>query len=248
MLLVCRNVEVLYDDAILALNGITLEVPQRSVVSILGANGAGKSTILKAISGLLSLEGGCVSSGEIFFEGKRIDGMEPSQIARSGISMVMEGRGLFRSLSVEENLKVGTLMRRDGRRKIRENLDAIFQIFPVLKERRVQIAGTMSGGEQQMLSIAMSMMTKPKLLLLDEPSLGLAPLVSEQVFEAIKRLNAELGITILLVEQNAFFSLAISDFIYVITLGTVAATGRATEFLGRDISHYYLGGVAEGAA
>ncbi len=248
MLLKCKNVEVLYGDIILALKGISLEVAERNVVSILGANGAGKSTLLRSISGLLSLEGGRVRAGEICFEGKRIDGVEPSQVARSGISMVMEGRGLFRTLSVEENLKVGTLMRKDGGKKIREDLDAIFQIFPVFKERRVQIAGTMSGGEQQMLSIAMAMMTKPKLLLLDEPSLGLAPLVSEQVFEAVKRLNAELGTTILLVEQNAFFSLAISDFVYVVTLGKVAAMGRADEFLGKDISHYYLGGAAEGAA
>jgi branched-chain amino acid transport system ATP-binding protein len=155
--------------------------------------------------------------------------------------MVVEGRGLFRSLSVEENLKVGTLMRKDGKKKIREDLDVVFQIFPVLKERRMQISGTMSGGEQQMLCIAMGMMTKPKLLLLDEPSLGLAPIVSEQVFEAVKRINVELGTTILLVEQNAFLSLAISDFAYVITIGKVAVKARAEELVGKDISRYYLG-------
>jgi branched-chain amino acid transport system ATP-binding protein len=241
MLLKYMNVEVLYNNIILALKGVTLEVAEGSIVSILGANGAGKSTILRSISGLLSLEGGRISSGEIYFEGKRIDGMEPSQVARSRISMVVEGRGLFRSLSVEENLKVGTLMRKDGKKKIREDLDVVFQIFPVLKERRMQISGTMSGGEQQMLCIAMGMMTKPKLLLLDEPSLGLAPIVSEQVFEAVKRINVELGTTILLVEQNAFLSLAISDFAYVITIGKVAVKARAEELVGKDISRYYLG-------
>ena len=241
MLLNYKNVEVLYNNIILALKGVTLEVTEGNIVSILGANGAGKSTILRSISGLLSLEDGRVSSGEIYFEGKRIDGMEPSQIARSRISMVVEGRGLFRSLSVEENLKVGTLMRRDGQKKIREDLDVVFQIFPVLKERRMQISGTMSGGEQQMLCIAMGMMTKPKLLLLDEPSLGLAPIVSEQVFEAVKRINIELGTTILLVEQNAFLSLAISDFAYVMTIGNVALQARAEELVGKDISRYYLG-------
>jgi branched-chain amino acid transport system ATP-binding protein len=247
MLLNYKNVEVLYNNIILALNGVTLEVAEGSIVSILGANGAGKSTILKSISGLLSLEGGRVSSGEIYFEGMRIDGMEPSQIARSRISMVVEGRGLFRSLNVEENLKVGTLMRKEGKKKIREDLDVVFQIFPVLKERRMQISGTMSGGEQQMLCIAMGMMTKPKLLLLDEPSLGLAPLLSELVFEAIKRINVELGTTILLVEQNAFISLAISDFAYVITIGNVAVKARAEELAGKDISRYYLGTGAEKA-
>ena len=241
MLLNYKNVEVLYNNIILALKGVTLEVTEGNIVSILGANGAGKSTILRSISGLLSLEDGRVSSGEIYFEGKRIDGMEPSQIARSRISMVVEGRGLFRSLSVEENLKVGTLMRRDGQKKIREDLDVVFQIFPVLKERRMQISGTMSGGEQQMLCIAMGMMTKPKLLLLDEPSLGLAPIVSEQVFEAVKRINIELGTTILLVEQNAFLSLAISDFAYVMTIGNIALKARAEELVGKDISRYYLG-------
>jgi branched-chain amino acid transport system ATP-binding protein len=247
MLLNYKNVEVLYNNIILALKGVTLEVTEGNIVSILGANGAGKSTILRSISGLLSLEDGRVSSGEIYFEGKRIDGMEPSQIARSRISMVVEGRGLFRSLNVEENLKVGTLMRKDGKKKIREDLDVVFQIFPVLKERRMQISGTMSGGEQQMLCIAMGMMTKPKLLLLDEPSLGLAPIVSEQVFEAIKRINVELGTTILLVEQNAFLSLAISDFAYVITIGNVAVKARAEELAGKDISRYYLGTGAENA-
>ena len=248
MLLHYKNVEVLYNNIILAVKGVTLEVTEGMIATILGANGAGKSTILKSISGLLSLEGGRVSNGEIMFEGKRIDGVEPSMIARSGISMVVEGRGLFRSLNVEENLRVGTLMRKDGRKKIREDLDVIFQIFPVLKDRRMQISGTMSGGEQQMLCIAMGMMTKPKLLLLDEPSLGLAPIISEQVFEAIKRINVEMGTTILLVEQNAFLSLAISDFAYVITLGHVAAKGKAEEFVGKDISHYYLGAGTENAA
>ena len=236
-----KDVEVRYSNIILALKGVTLEVSEGSIVSILGSNGAGKTTILKAISGLLALENGRTSRGEIFFEGRRVDGMDPAQIARSGISLVMEGRALFRSLTVEENLKVGSLMRKDGNKKVRDDLETVLKFFPVLKERKRQIAGTLSGGEQQMLVISMALMTKPKLLLLDEPSLGLAPLMSEHVFEAVKKINKDLGTTILLVEQNAYLSLPISDFAYVITNGQVALKATSEELMGKDISRYYLG-------
>jgi branched-chain amino acid transport system ATP-binding protein len=242
MLLEFKEVEVLYNNIILALRRVSIEVPEGGIVSILGANGAGKSTILKAISGILALENGKISKGNIFFEGKRIDEKGPAELARSGISQVMEGRELFRSLSVEENLKVGTLMRKESKKQLLAETEMIYQFFPRLKERRRQISGTLSGGEQQMLVIAMSLMTKPKLLLLDEPSLGLAPLMAETVIEEVKKINERLKTTILLVEQNAALSLPISDYAYIITNGRVALKAEAKEILEMDISKYYLGG------
>jgi len=241
MLLDFKNVEVLYSNVILALKGVSLEVPAGNIVTILGANGAGKTTILKAISGVLMLENGRVNKGEILFEDRRIDGLDPAEIARLKISLVMEGRELFRSLTVEENLKVGTLIRKDEKKEIRNDLEIISQYFPRLRERKGQIAGTLSGGEQQMLVIAMALMTRPKLLLLDEPSLGLAPMMAESVFKEVKNINQNLQTTILLVEQNASLSLPISKFIYVITNGLVALKSNAEEIRGKEISQYYLG-------
>jgi len=241
MLLEFNNVEVLYSNIILALKGVSIEVAEGSIVTILGANGAGKTTILKAISGILILENGRVNKGEILFEGEKIDGKDPAEIARSKISLIMEGREFFRSLTVEENLRVGTLIRKDDKKKIRNDLEIILQYFPILKERNRQIAGTLSGGEQQMLVIAMALMTKPKLLLLDEPSLGLAPLIAELVFKEVKNINENLRTTILLVEQNASLSLPISQFVYIITNGLVALKSTAEEIKGKEISQYYLG-------
>jgi len=186
MLLELKDVEVLYDGTILALKGVSLEVLEGNVVTILGANGAGKSTILKAISGILALEKGKVNRGEVLFQGGRIDGKEPAVIARMRISLVMEGRELFRTLTVQENMRVGTLIRTDDKKVILQDMETIFRFFPRLAERRKQVAGTLSGGEQQMLAIAMALMTKPRLLLLDEPSLGLAPLVAEMVIREVK--------------------------------------------------------------
>jgi branched-chain amino acid transport system ATP-binding protein len=241
MLLEVKNVEVLYNNIILALKGVSLEVSEGNIVTILGANGAGKTTILKAISGILILENGRVTKGEILFEGRRMDGKDPAEIARSKISLVMEGRELFRTLTVEENLRVGTLIRKGDKKEIRRDLEIIFQYFPRLEERKKQIAGTLSGGEQQMLVIARALMTRPKLLLLDEPSLGLAPLIAETVFTEVKKINENLGTTILLVEQNASLSLPISQFVYVITNGLVALKSTAEEIKGKEISKYYLG-------
>jgi branched-chain amino acid transport system ATP-binding protein len=241
MLLEVKNVEVLYNNIILALKGVSLEVSEGNIVTILGANGAGKTTILKAISGILILENGRVTKGEILFEGRRMDGKDPAEIARSKISLVMEGRELFRTLTVEENLRVGTLIRKDDKKEIRRDLEIILQYFPRLGERKKQIAGTLSGGEQQMLVIARALMTKPKLLLLDEPSLGLAPLVAEMVFTEVKKINKNLNTTILLVEQNASLALPISQFVYVITNGVVALKSTAEEIKGKEISKYYLG-------
>jgi len=241
MLLEVKNIEVFYNNVILALKGVTIEVSEGNIVTILGANGAGKTTILKAVSGILTIENGKVSNGEILFEGKRIENEDPAEIARSKISLVMEGRELFRTLTVEENLKVGTLIRKDNKKEIRNDLEVIFQYFPILKERKRQIAGTLSGGEQQMLVISVALMTKPKLLLLDEPSLGLAPLIAELVFGAVENINKNLRTTILLVEQNVSLSLPISQYIYVITNGLVALKATAEEIKGKDISQYYLG-------
>jgi len=241
MLLEVKNIEVFYNNVILALKGVTIEVSEGNIVTILGANGAGKTTILKAVSGILTIENGKVSNGEILFEGKRIENEDPAEIARSKISLVMEGRELFRTLTVEENLKVGTLIRKDNKKEIRNDLEVIFQYFPILKERKRQIAGTLSGGEQQMLVISVALMTKPKLLLLDEPSLGLAPIIAELVFGAVENINKNLKTTILLVEQNVSLSLPISQYIYVITNGLVALKATAEEIKGKDISQYYLG-------
>ncbi len=241
MLLEFKEVEVLYSNVILALQGVSLEVSEGSIVTILGANGAGKTTILKAISGVLMLETGRVNKGEILFEGRRIEGMNPTSIARSKISLVMEGRELFRSLTVEENLKVGTLMRTDEKKEVRKDLEVILSYFPRLKERKNQAAGTLSGGEQQMLVIAMALMTRPKLLLLDEPSLGLAPLLAESLMNEVKKINQNLRTTSLLVEQNASLSLPISQFVYVIANGRVALKSAAEEIKGNEISQYYLG-------
>jgi len=241
MLLEVKNIEVFYNNVILALKGVTIEVSEGNIVTILGANGAGKTTILKAVSGILTIENGKVSNGEILFEGKRIENEDPAEIARSKISLVMEGRELFRTLTVEENLKVGTLIRKDNKKEIRNDLEVIFQYFPILKERKRQIAGTLSGGEQQMLVISVALMTKPKLLLLDEPSLGLAPIIAELVFGAVENINKNLRTTILLVEQNVSLSLPISQYIYVITNGLVALKATAEEIKGKDISQYYLG-------
>lgn len=241
MLLEVKNIEVFYNNVILALKGVTIEVSEGNIVTILGANGAGKTTILKAVSGILTIENGKVSNGEILFEGKRIENEDPAEIARSKISLVMEGRELFRTLTVEENLKVGALIRKDNKKEIRNDLEVIFQYFPILKERKRQIAGTLSGGEQQMLVISVALMTKPKLLLLDEPSLGLAPIIAELVFGAVENINKNLRTTILLVEQNVSLSLPISQYIYVITNGLVALKATAEEIKGKDISQYYLG-------
>jgi branched-chain amino acid transport system ATP-binding protein len=242
MLLEFKNIEVFYSNVILALKGVSLEVGEGNIVTILGSNGAGKTTILKAISGVLMLENGRVNKGEIRFEGRRIDGMNPAEIARAKISLVMEGRELFRSLTVEENLRVGTLMRRDDQKEIRRDLELILSYFPRLKERKGQVAGTLSGGEQQMLVISMALMTRPKLLLLDEPSLGLAPMMAESVMSEVKKINENLKTTILLVEQNASLSLPISQFVYVIANGRVALKATAEEIKGKEISQYYLGG------
>jgi branched-chain amino acid transport system ATP-binding protein len=224
-----------YYDAIHALKGISFFVSRGEMVTLLGANGAGKTTTLKAISGLLRPR-----SGSIEFEGQALDGIEPHEIVRMGVAHVPEGRKIFPRLTVLENLKTGAYTRRAG--SIGDDLELVFTLFPRLKERRRQVAGTLSGGEQQMLAIGRGLMARPKVLLLDEPSMGLAPILVEQIFETIQAINGE-GVTVLLVEQNAAMALAISKRGYVLETGNIILEGEAKELASNDlVRQAYLGG------
>ncbi len=239
------NVEVVYDDVILVLKGLSLEVPKGQVVALLGSNGAGKSTTLKAVAGLLPSEHGEVTEGNIVYRGKRITRSNPAEIVRLGISLVMEGRRVFEHLTVHENLTTGAYTRRSG---VAEDLDLVYGFFPRLRDRRTQQAGYLSGGEQQMLAIGRSLMSKPKLMMLDEPSLGLAPLLVEEIFGRIKALNTEIGTTVLLVEQNARRALQIADHAYVMESGRIVLEGPSAELASNpDVQEFYLG-LSEGGA
>ena len=229
-----KSIESFYGK-IQALNGITLAVPEGGIVAILGANGAGKSTTLKTISGLIQ-----PLRGQILFQGQKIHNSEPHQIVRLGICQVPEGRDIFMGLTVQENLKMGAFTRRDAK-AVQNDLERIFQSFPILKERAKQQAGTLSGGEQQMLAIARGLMSNPKLMLLDEPSLGLAPLMVEEIFRIISEINKE-GVTILLVEQNANMALQTAQYGYVMETGTVALHDTAENLIQNDyVRKVYLG-------
>jgi len=241
MLLQISNIQVIYEKVIMVLRGLSLEVPENSIVALLGSNGAGKTTTLKAISGLLKPENGEVTQGSIIYQGQRIDGRDPADIVRMGISQVMEGRRVFEELTVEENLATGFYIRKD-RADSKWDMESVWHYFPALKERRRQVAGYLSGGEQQMLVIARALLTQPKLLLLDEPSLGLAPLIGIELFEIIKRINQEQQTTILLVEQNAQLALSIASWGYVMENGQVVLDGPASEVReNRNIREFYLG-------
>src|SRR5262245_56767276 len=205
-LLSVNNIEVVYDEVILVLRGLSLDVPRGAVVALLGANGAGKSTTLKAISGLLKTENGEVTRGEIRFDGELIDGIDPDRIVRRGIFQVMEGRRIIADMTVLENRRLGAFTRRD--RAVAADLDRILDLFPRLRER-TGLAGYLSGGEQQMLAIGRALMARPKMILMDEPSMGLSPLLVKEVFSIIRRINRDLGVTVLLVEQNARAALAV---------------------------------------
>jgi branched-chain amino acid transport system ATP-binding protein len=232
-----KNLAVSY-GAIAALHGISLSVPAGGIVTLIGSNGAGKTTTLKTISGLLKPRG-----GEILYDGKNIAGLPPHQIVRLGISHVPEGRMIFANLTVMENLQMGAYLQTD-RAAVRRDLDHVFAAFPRLREREGQIAGTLSGGEQQMLAIGRALMSQPKLLMLDEPSLGLAPLLVKTIFEKIVEINREQGITILLVEQNANLALEVSGFGYVLETGKVALSGDSAALRQNpQVKSAYLGGV-----
>jgi branched-chain amino acid transport system ATP-binding protein len=236
-----NNIEVVYMNVIQVLRGVSLEVGDDQIIALLGANGGGKTTTLKAISGLLKTEEGEVTDGSIVFDGKRIDRYGPEDIAHMGISQVMEGRRVLEHLTVEENLLVGAYCRKD-KAGVKKDLELVFDYFPYLKRLRRRTSGYLSGGEQQMLVIGRALMAKPKLMLLDEPSLGLAPLVVQEIYEIIKGINAEQKMAILLVEQNARAALGIADYGYVIENGRVAMGGSADSLRNNeDIKEFYMG-------
>jgi len=240
-LLVLNNVEVIYDHVILVLKGMSLVVPEGKIVALLGSNGAGKTTTLKAISGLLKSEKGQVTDGFIEFNGERISGLEPEIIVRKGIFQVMEGRRVFEHLSVEENLIAGAYTRRD-RKNIRADIELVYGYFPRLRDLRHRTAGYLSGGEQQMLAIGRGLMARPRLMLLDEPSLGLAPLLVQEIFRIIKRINQEQGATILVVEQNANVALGIADYGYIMEGGKIVLEGEVDRLVdNEDVREFYLG-------
>ena len=235
-----NNIEVVYNDVILVLRGLSLAVPQGKIVALLGANGAGKSTTLKAISGLLRTEEGEVTRGEIRFGAERIDGTDPHLIVRKGIFQVMEGRRIVADMTCLENLRLGAFTRSDA--EVKGDIDRVYSFFPRLKER-TGLAGYLSGGEQQMLAIGRALMARPKLILMDEPSMGLSPLLVKEVFGIIRRLNEELGITILLVEQNARMALSVASYGYVMEGGKVVLDGTAEALsTNEDVKEFYLGG------
>lgn len=240
-LLQLNNIEVIYDDIILVLKGMSIQVPKGQIVALLGSNGAGKSTTLKAVSGLLKPEDGEVTDGEILYNGDGIHNQDASDIVRKGIFQVMEGRRIFEHLTVEENLRAGGYTVNDGR-LVRERINLCYQYFPHLSERKSQVAGYLSGGEQQMLAIGRALMADPELILLDEPSLGLAPMLVKDIFDIIERINEEQGTTILLVEQNANIALSIADYAYIMENGRVVLDGTPAELRNNaDVREFYLG-------
>ncbi len=242
MLLSVEDIEVIYDRVILVLRGVSLEVPEGGVVALLGANGAGKTTTLKAVSNLLRAERGDVARGRILYQGERVDLLTPNELVRRGIVQVMEGRRCFEHLTVEENLLTGAYTRSDSKGAIREDLDLAYSYFPNLKERRTLQAGYISGGEQQMLAIGRALMSKPRLILLDEPSMGLAPQLVEQIFETVRRLNENEGVTILLAEQNTNIALRYATYGYVLESGRVVLDGAAETLRNNaDVKEFYLG-------
>ena len=243
------GVEAIYGDAILALRGVSFAVSKGGILALLGANGAGKSTTLKAISNLLGASRGRVSKGTITWRGEATARLGPADLVRRGIVQVLEGRHCFPQLTVEGNLLSGGFARRPGRRELRADLERIYEIFPRLKLRRYAKAGLLSGGEQQMVAIGRGLMSRPTLMLLDEPSMGLAPMIVEEIFEIIRRLNADEGVTFILAEQNAHLVLRYAHHGVVLENGRVATSGTAAELLARDdVDDFYLGGSASALA
>jgi len=236
-----ENIEVIYNKAVQALRGLSLSVPKGKVVTLLGSNGAGKSTTLKAISGLLGLEDGALSAGRILFDGQDISRMRPHDLVRAGLFHIMEGRRIFEDLTVEENLTAATFAL-SGRGVARTPFDLVYDYFPRLHERRHQRAGYMSGGEQQMLAIGRALIAQPKLILLDEPSLGLSPLLVEEIFTIIGRINRQTGVSMLLVEQNANVAMAIAHYGYIMETGKIQLDGPTEKLMhDQDVREFYLG-------
>ncbi len=239
-LLRVENLEVVYNDVVLVLKGLSLSAAKGRITALLGANGAGKTTTLKAVSGLLHGEDGEVTDGCVLYDGAPIHRLPPERIVRAGVFQVMEGRRVFEDLDVEENLRCGAFTR--PRSSFAPNLEKVYAYFPRLKERRKQLAGYMSGGEQQMLAIGRAIMAEPRLLLLDEPSLGLAPLLVEEIFDIIRRFNQSEGVTVLLVEQNARAALSVAEHGYIMENGRVVMEGPSKDLLNNpDVQEFYLG-------
>ena len=242
-----KNIEVVYDDVILAVSDVSLDVPKGSIVALLGGNGAGKSTTLKSVSTMLASERGKVTKGSITYNGERVEKLNPSDMVNLGLVQVLEGRRCFGHLTVEENVISGAYTRKLSKSEIKSELERMYSYFPRLKERRKSQAGFTSGGEQQMIAVARAMMAKPKMLLLDEPSMGLAPQLVEEIFNIVKELNEKEGVSILLAEQNTNIALRNSDYGYIIETGQVMLDGSAKSLLNDDkVKEFYLGISSEG--
>ena len=241
--LTVNNIEVVYHDIVQVLRGVSLEIPKGKIVALLGTNGAGKTTTLKAISGLLKPENGSIRDGQVSLEGNRIDTLSAEGIVRKGIVQVPEGRRVFKHLTVEENLRVGSIT---GKGNAKDDLARMYSYFPRLEQLRNRQAGYCSGGEQQMLAISRALMAHPQILLLDEPSLGIAPLLVKEIFERVKRINLEMGVTVMVVEQNANVALSHADYGYIMESGRIVLEGTASELKDNpDVREFYLG-VTEG--
>ncbi|HET8972705.1 MAG TPA: ABC transporter ATP-binding protein [Pseudolabrys sp.] len=241
-----NNIEVIYDHVILVLKGVSLEVPKGGIVALLGANGAGKTTTLKAISNLLHAERGDVTKGSIIFDQAEVQDLSPNELVRRGCIQVMEGRHCFGHLTIEENLLTGAFTRRDGKAAIKRDLDLVYGYFPKLRERKDSLAGYTSGGEQQMCAIGRALMSRPKMILLDEPSMGLAPQIVEEIFEIVKNLNEKEGVSFLLAEQNTNMALRFARYGYILENGRVVMDGEARALAeNEDVKEFYLG-ISEG--
>ncbi|MBL4890574.1 MAG: ABC transporter ATP-binding protein [Rhizobiaceae bacterium] len=242
-----NNIEVIYNHVILVLKGVSLTVPKGGIVSILGANGAGKTTTLKAISNLLRAERGEVTKGSIKFNGDEIQALSPNELVRRGCIQVMEGRHCFGHLTIEENLLTGAYTRKDGRAAINRDIEKVYEYFPRLKTRRKSLAGYTSGGEQQMCAVGRALMANPSMILLDEPSMGLAPQLVEEIFEIVKSLNTEEGVSFLLAEQNTNIALKYATYGYILESGRVVMDGKAKDLReNEDVKEFYLGVGGEG--
>jgi len=246
-LLEVNGIEVIYNHVILVLKGVSLTVPEGGIVALLGANGAGKTTTLKAISNLLRAERGEVTKGLIELAGERVDRLSPSDLVKRGVVQVMEGRHCFAHLTVEDNLLTGAYTRRAGRSEVRADLERVYEFFPRLKQRRTSLAGYTSGGEQQMTAIGRALMAKPRMILLDEPSMGLAPQIVEEIFEIVRNLNDSQKVSFLLAEQNTMVALRFADFGYILENGRVVLEGSASGLASNeDVKEFYLG-ISSGA-
>ena len=245
--LTVNNIEVIYDHVILVLKGVSLQVPQGKIVALLGANGAGKTTTLKSISNLLRAERGEVTKGNIEFQGRRVDQLTPNELVKGGVIQVMEGRHCFAHLTVEENLLTGAYTQSLSRTQLKQNLEKVYTYFPRLKQRRTSQSGYTSGGEQQMTAIGRALMASPEMILLDEPSMGLAPQIVEEIFEIVKDLNSREKVSFLLAEQNTMVALRYADFGYILENGRVVMEGEAKDLRdNEDVKEFYLGLSSQG--